>query len=201
MLQTATVSESLLEFLKELMISPLFSDYILVGGTALALQIGHRNSIDIDLFGSKEIDGLIFKSFFKSKEISLIQESKNILVLKVDNIKIDFVNYKYPLLDDISTIDNIRLASLKDIAAMKLSAIAGRGSKKDFVDLYYLLNYFTLEQMITFYNTKYNDGSEFLVRKSLTYFEDADSEPMPRMMNDITWEDIKSHISKINDRP
>jgi predicted nucleotidyltransferase component of viral defense system len=90
--------------------------------------------------------------------------------------------------------EDIRLASLKDISAMKLNAIAGRGSKKDFIDIYYLLNTFTIEQMIQFYLHKYQDGSEFMVRKSLTYFEEANKELSPILFNEISWENIKNHI-------
>jgi hypothetical protein len=86
------------------------------------------------------------------------------------------------------------MAGMKDIAAMKINAIAGRGSKKDFIDIYYLLRYFTLDEMIDLYLQKYNDGSEFLARKSLTYFEDAELEEMPFMFDNITWTDIKKTI-------
>ncbi len=81
---------------------------------------------------------------------------------------------------------------------MKLNAITGRGSKKDFVDLYFLLKKFTLDEMIGFYNEKYFDGSEFLVKKSLAYFDDADKEQMPIMNTDIDWEEIKSTIQNLS---
>jgi hypothetical protein len=90
----------------------------------------------------------------------------------------------------------IKLASLPDIAAMKLNAISGRGSKKDFVDLFFLLRKYPLEQLIAFYNRKYPDGSEFLVLKSLSYFEDADQQEMPVMLIPAEWSDIKSEIKR-----
>ena len=87
----------------------------------------------------------------------------------------------YPLLDDCLVVDNIRMLSTKDIAAMKLSAIAGRGSKKDFIDLYFLLEKFSLAEILSFYTQKYHDGSAFMVQKSLTYFEDANIQLEPKM--------------------
>ena len=93
-------------------------------------------------------------------------------------------------------VDKIRLAQLEDIAAMKLSAVTGRGTKKDFVDISFLLQHFSLNQMVEFYSRKYYDGSEFLVLKSLTYFADADQDPDPVMLRKMEWEDIKGRIVK-----
>ena len=126
-----------------------------------------------------------------------MKKSKNIIIVSIDGIKVDFVNYKYPLLEDIKTIENIRLVSDKDIAAMKLNAIAGRGSRKDFIDLYFLLKKYSLNEMLDFYKQKYIDGSEFMVIKSLNYFEDADSEEMPIMFEKISWNEIKIEISRL----
>lgn len=92
-------------------------------------------------------------------------------------------------------VDNgLRLAGLKDIAAMKLSAVTGRGTKKDFIDIYFLLQHFTLSDMLQHYRNKYADGSEFLVLKSLTYFDDAELEQEPVMLVDISWQEVKRTI-------
>lgn len=195
MLQTQTISPKLLELLKKIMDDQFFQNFILVGGTSLALQIGHRNSIDIDLFGDQDINQKIFidkLSDFGVVEVS--QASKNIMITSIDAIKVDFVNYKYPLLSNFKTIDSIRLVSLEDIAAMKLNAILGRGSRKDFIDLYFLLKQFSLKQILDFYKKKYTDGSEFLVLKSLSYFADADAQPQPKMYKDFDWEICKQKI-------
>ncbi|MBC7440840.1 MAG: nucleotidyl transferase AbiEii/AbiGii toxin family protein, partial [Flavobacterium sp.] len=178
MLQTKTVVPELMELLKKIMTEECFSSYYLVGGTSLALQIGHRSSIDIDLFGEKNIDYELFISILNRMGKTMISKnSANILIAEVDNVKVDFVNYRYPLLAKPFTIDGIRMLSKKDIAAMKLNAIAGRGSKKDFIDLYFLLKDFTLQEMLDFYNKKYFDGSLFMVYKSLSYFEEANLQP------------------------
>lgn len=195
MLQTQTVVPELMELLKKIMSEKLFSDFNLVGGTSLALQIGHRNSIDIDLFGYSEINPELFiEKLSEYGDVKVAQSSKNILITKINDVKVDFVNYKYPLLNEYLFIDNIRMLSTKDISAMKLNAIAGRGSKKDFIDLYFLLNEFSLEEILSFYEKKYNDGSIFMVQKSLTYFDDADSQQQPKMFKDFNWETCKQKI-------
>lgn len=195
MLQTQTVVPELLELLKKLMKEKSFSNYFLVGGTALSLQIGHRNSIDIGLFGKEPIDYDLFVDVLKEfGTTEVTKNSKNILITQVNNIKVDFVNYNYPLLENSIEIDGIRMVSKKDISAMKLKAIAGRGSKKDFIDLYFLLNEFTLREMMDFYRQKYLDGSEFMVYKSLTYFLEADLQPQPKMFSNFNWEDCKQKI-------
>ncbi len=201
MLQTQTIQPELLELLKKIMSSSIFNGFNLVGGTSLALQIGHRFSVDIDMFGKGEIDEFEFVDELSNfGKVTVLKKSKNVLILSVNGIKVDFVNYKYPLLEEITIVENIRLASDKDIAAMKLNAIAGRGSRKDFIDLHFLLQKYSLKEMIAFYNTKYADGSEFMVLKSLTYFEDAQSEEIPILFQKLDWNEIKFSIQKaIND--
>lgn len=195
MLQTETVVPELMELLKKIMSENIFSDFNLVGGTALALQIGHRNSVDIDLFGNVEIKPELFvEKLSEYGEVKVAQSIKNILITKINDIKVDFVHYNYPLLSEKLVIENIRMLSIKDIAAMKLNAIAGRGSKKDFIDLYFLLNEFSIKEMVSFYENKYHDGSVFMVQKSLTYFEDADTQLQPQMFLDFNWETCKQKI-------
>jgi hypothetical protein len=195
MLQTQTVVPELMELLKKIMSEKLFSDFNLVGGTSLALQMGHRSSIDIDLFANSEINSELFiEKLSEFGDVKVAQSTKNILITKINNVKVDFVNYKYPLLSECLLIENIRMLSTKDIAAMKLNAIAGRGSKKDFIDLYFLLKIFSLEDILSFYEKKYQDGSIFMVQKSLTYFEDADIQQQPQMFSDFNWEICKKKI-------
>jgi len=132
----------------------------------------------------------------KLGDITLIKNSENIHISLVNGIKTDIVNYPYPWLEDLTYEYDLRLAGLKDIAAMKLSAITGRGTKKDFIDLYFLLKHFSLSEMIGFYEQKYHDGSVFLVLKSLAYFADAENDGMPLMLISVTWTDVKETIRK-----
>lgn len=181
----------------QLMQRPAFQNMRLAGGTALALQIGHRKSVDLDLFGSVDFETLDWQEVFADFDSVIpIKRSKNINVFAINSIKVDFVNYNYPWLNNILLEKNIRMASLSDIAAMKLAAITGRGSKKDFVDIYFLLERFTLDQLLEFYQEKYRDGSSFLVLKSLSWFEDADKDTDLNMIADVSWEFIKQEISK-----
>lgn len=117
----------------------------------------------------------------------------------LDGIKISFFGYQYKTIDDFSYYNNIRLAGLKDIAAMKMEAIAGRGSKKDFVDIYFLLQQYTLDEIFEFHTIKYGKGlsNRYHHLKSLVYFKDADSEAMPLMMNPLKWDDVKKQIITI----
>ena len=197
MLHYETVDEGTLGLLKQLQSLGILSEMRLVGGTSLALQIGHRKSIDIDLFGnlSAAYDNLM-DELKTIGEVVPLKNSKNIHSLLVNDIKVDIVNYEYEWLTNKITIDNIQLASIEDIAAMKLNAIIGRGSKKDFIDLFFILKNYSLATLMDFYTKKYNDGSTFLVLKSLTYFEDADMEEMPFMFNNIDWQTIKGNIKK-----
>lgn len=195
MLQTQTVVPELMELLRKLMKNENFSNFYLVGGTSLALQIGHRNSIDIDLFGKQEIDSDLFIKLLNDfGKTEVLKSSRNILITDIAGIKVDFVNYQYQLLEKTLEIEGIRMLSKKDIAAMKINAIAGRGSKKDFIDLYFLLEDFTLREMIDFYLQKYFDGSEFMVIKSLSYFEEANEQPEPKMFLDFEWDSCKQKI-------
>lgn len=128
--------------------------------------------------------------------LSVIKESPNINIYTVDGVKIDFVNYTYAWIDKPVYENDIRLASMRDIAAMKINAIEGRGTKKDFIDIYFLLQHFSLKQILDFYSRKYPDNSIFRALISLTYFEDAELQNSPEMCIPVVWEVMKEAIRK-----
>ncbi len=195
MLQFQTIEPGTLQLLKSLQSMSLFQGLRLVGGTALALQLGHRKSIDLDLFGTMEADQLeIREALEDSHRVSVVKESKNIHIYLVDGVKVDFVNYRYSWIDEAVIDSDITLASVKDIAAMKIAAVIGRGTKKDFIDIDMLLRSFSLQELLELYMQKYPDGSLFIAMKSLAYFEDAESDPMPVMFEETNWEDVKTRI-------
>lgn len=195
MLSYETVESHTLELLRKLTCTPFLSEARLVGGTALALQYGHRMSIDLDFFGKIDEDAASIKEVLRGiGEISVIKESDNIKIYLLDGIKVDFVNYKYNWIDSAIEKDNLRLASPQDIAAMKINAIEGRGSKKDFIDIYILLQNYSLPEILEFYSWKYPENSKFRALMSLSYFEDAEEQFMPKMFIDVGWEDIKYFI-------
>lgn len=180
----------------DLMRRPALSGLRLVGGTSLSLQIGHRLSDDLDLFGVVNLDSAeLAPALDGLGPMILLKKTPNIHICSIREVKVDLVNYSYPWLEESKDVHGIRLAGLKDIAAMKLAAVTGRGTKKDFVDLYCLLDHFTLKEMLTFYNQKYADGSEMLVIRSLTYFADADQGHV-NMITPISWPNIKSRLQE-----
>jgi predicted nucleotidyltransferase component of viral defense system len=177
MLQTNSVSESLLYTLLELNKSVLFKNYFLVGGTALSLQIGHRISEDIDLFTRQDIDKdeiLAFMNKKYAKKFQIINVQNSILQIIANDIKIDFVKYDFPLIEDVKNDDGINYLGKKDIAAMKLLATANRGNQaKDFVDVFFLLKEMSLAEMFDYYKQKYNQTDISAIKKSLIYFDDV----------------------------
>ena len=197
MLYYKTIDAKTLELLKKILAIDIFKELRLVGGTSLALQIGHRISVDLDFFGKLDADEIsIRKALNLIGEVKLIHKTENINIFTIDGIKVDMVNYPYPWLDDVLEEDHLQLADKKDISAMKLAAILGRGTKKDFIDLFFLLKEYSLRQLLEFYEQKYHDGSVFMVLRSLVYFDDADDELMPKMFEDLDWKLIKKSISK-----
>lgn len=188
-------THSLLEKLSDLSV---LKDARLVGGTALALQLGHRTSTDLDFFGRINADSEKLRDILREiGSVEIASVSKNINIFWINGIKVDMVNYPYPWLDLPIEENRVRLASLNDIAAMKIAAIVNRGTKKDFIDLYTLLQSFSLDNILDMYSRKYSDGSLFIVMKNLIYFDDAETDPMPNVLNDATWEDVKDCLRTV----
>lgn len=186
--------------MKELQQNPALGDCPLAGGTALALQLGHRISLDLDFFSSRDLNlneiKKVFESYPTAKELAT---SKNILTWSINDVKIDVVNYTYPTLRPLIENSGIVLYSMEDIAAMKLEAIKGRGRKRDFYDLYFLLKKFDLAKMLQFNKEKYNRSNMFMVIKSMTFFEDANTDPdvmVPKDTEKVDWELVKKEIIK-----
>ncbi len=186
---------------KRLDILPLLKvfkdDFYLAGGTALALYIGHRDSIDFDFFSLRDLDTVkLFekiKKVFAEHEILKIQEENNTLTVLIDdNIKLSFFTYKYDLLERKLDEENLFLASVEDIACMKLSAVLGRASNKDYIDLFYILQDYNLSDILKLFQKKFADTDINLVLKSLVYFDDVDIEPiMFKHKKDIDFEKVK----------
>ena len=198
MLSLQTVHPDTLELLKVLMQQPLLIDMRLVGGTSLALQYGHRRSVDLDFFGqtTEDVDELTDMMRDCSKDMVKGSCTKRIKTYFLNGVKVDVVNYGYKWIDDVVEEDGLRLASPKDIAAMKVSAVMGRGTKKDFIDVYFLLKHYSFDELIQYYLQKYTDGSEYRALLSMSYFADADPQPMPYMFQNVDWEMVKSDIKR-----
>ena len=196
MLSIQTVQPDTLELLKAISAQPEVKELRLVGGTALALQYGHRQSVDLDFFGRlpEDKDELI-DVVRRVGDVTVFNRSKIILQMVVNQVKVDFVDYsRYPWIDEPILGDGFVLASDKDIAAMKINAIMGRGTRKDFIDLYVLLQHYSLAQIMDFYRQKYPEFSEYRALLSMTYFDDAEMQDMPLMFIKAPWESIKTSI-------
>ena len=193
MLYLETVQPDTLGLLKRIQALSLLSNTRLVGGTALALQIGHRQSIDLDLFGDWG-EGDLQLALESCGPIVRTGGTGRLQFYEINQVKVDFVTYKYPWLKDSIVENGIRFAQLEDIAAMKLEAITNRGSKKDFLDIAFLLEMFSLREMLSLYQEKYSTGINLLVLRSLVYFDDAEDDPMPIMLKPMDWESAKERI-------
>lgn len=195
MLSYQTVEPHTLELLRQLMEVPLLHQTRLVGGTALALQYGHRSSVDLDFFGDVEATTEeLSQCLGQMGSVMLLSQGKMIKGFVLDDVRIDIVNYAYLWLEEAIVEDGLRLASPADIAAMKVYAIENRGSRKDFIDMYFLLKHYSLDEILSFYKRKYPEHSEFVALRSLTYFEDAESFAMPKMYVSFDWEELKRSI-------
>jgi len=198
MLHVETVEPDTLGLLRKLMGLPYLSTFSLVGGTSLSLQMGHRKSIDLDLFSEVEFDGAALlkhlENDFQSMEV--LTRMKGTLLTRIEGVKVDFLRFNYPNIRPIKVEENLRLLTPEDIAPMKLDAIAGRGKKKDFYDLYFLLEIMTLQQMLDLHHEKFKLSTTFHIIKSLTWFEDAEEDDEPILMQkDINWQQVKKRIS------
>ena len=170
--------------------------FFLVGGTALAIQIGHRLSIDLDFFTLEPFDTEKMLEHLEGLnlqgEIQLDARSENTLNLSIADVKVDIIRYRYPLVRDLVQAASYQMLSIPDIAAMKLAAITNRGSKKDFFDLHFLLERFSIHEILAFYEEKFPGHDTFSVIRSLSYFEDAEDEPDPIMLTDVSWAQVQA---------
>ncbi len=199
MLYTQTVEPLTLGLLKRLMADGALGQFNLVGGTALSLQIGHRKSIDLDLFTQSDFEAdTVLKHLVEAGyEPQVKHLQKQTLIAEIQGVKVDFIRFRYAFAYDVLVIDGIRMADIKDISCMKVDAIMGRGRKKDFFDLYFLLQHFTLTDIMSRYSQMFRHSTLFHVYKSLTWFDDADLDGAIDVMDKkITWEKVKKTIVK-----
>lgn len=195
MLQRKAVYADTLELLIKLMQMPELEPFVLVGGTALALQIGHRISVDLDLFAHQPFDNLrMTKQLSVLGKVEVINTSPSILQMTINEVKVDMVNYPYDFIQNYETVENVRLLPIDKIAVMKLMAIANRGTKRDFVDLYFLLKKYSFMEIMQFFSLYFPHVNPFHILKSLSYFEDAENQTMPTMLEKTDWEKVKKTI-------
>lgn len=179
---------------------PFLSSFYLSGGTGLSLQLGHRESEDLDFFSQSPFDPeQVQQQLLSLGSLSQTELAPGTINTFVNGVKLQFLEYPYPLLEPTISWNDMQLSSVIDIACTKLQTISMRGGKKDFVDLYFLFQQFSLNELFTKVDQKYAtiDYSKTHILKSLTYFADADQQPMPRMVEDVSWETVKTRIVSV----
>ena len=191
---------------RRLSILPLLSNwkdrFYLAGGTALALYFGHRDSIDFDFFTKERFDEAKLveeiKDIFVGHKVEIIQiENQTVTALIDSDIKISFMNYNYELVDQIKSEEYLNLASITDIACMKLSAICSRSLSKDYIDLYFILKDFDLESLLKSCEIKFKIIDRAVIIKSILYFNDIVEEPVKMILEkDLTIKNIKDSLTK-----
>lgn len=195
MLHESAVPVNLFKVLRDLQnwIAPY--DFALAGGTSLALRLRHRFSVDLDFFTGSRFDPEALAHHLGFGPETITGMSHGCLQLKISDGKVEFLRHNYPKLKPVEYIEGLKLFSLQDVAAMKLNAIANRGSKKDFYDLAALLDHFRLQSMIDLYQAKYRPASLMMVIRSLAWFDDADVEPDPKSLREDSWPEVKGEIA------
>jgi Nucleotidyl transferase AbiEii toxin, Type IV TA system len=181
-----------------------FKDFYLVGGTALALQLGHRNSIDIDLFTQNDFTGEEIADLLNAKfSFTVTLSRKNVMLAVVNKIKTDFIRHNYPLLFPPITEEGITFLSKEDISAMKIHAIIQSGKRlKDYIDIYFLLEHFSMQQMLDFFVSKYNYSNAMIAMKAINYFDDIDENiDPPKLLKLLKLQQIKERIQEATLKP
>jgi len=185
--------------LAELQQKALLRRFYLAGGTGLALHLGHRRSHDLDFFSGERFDEeTLLQEMQSLSGFSLAAKAPHTLHGAIAGTKISFLAYSYPVLFPFTTFLGAQVADLRDIAAMKISALASRGTKRDFVDLYAVSRRHGLEQCLAWFQRKFAQVSYSRVHvlKSLTYFEDAEKDPMPEMLTPLSWDEVKQFFTR-----
>ena len=175
--------------------SKIIQKSYLAGGTALALQLGHRISYDLDFFTTEEFEADILLPEIKNiSNFELEKIAWRTIIGEFNDVRFSIFYYEYPLIYPPKKFGRINILDSRDIAAMKIAAVASRGVKRDFVDLYFICKEVVpLEDSIKLYDKKYKNlaTTSIHIMKSLTYFEDAEDEEMPHMLKDADWQEIK----------
>jgi len=202
MMHPEVLSKEQSEILKELKFLSERGFY-LAGGTALALQLGHRTSLDFDFYISKHFDSAKLAADFIRRfgdKVTVNQQTEDSLKLTIRNTWATFFYYPYALIRGFQDFEGINLASVEDIAAMKVIAIVQRGRQRDFYDIYYLIRNIGFERVIFHTLEKYPNYEVLLILKALNYFGDADKEKKDARVSvfdkKLTWKEVKRVIAK-----
>lgn len=193
-----TIDPKAAETLRKLSESSVLAPFYLAGGTGLALRLGHRRSVDLDFFNLELFQqDVLIQKVQKLGRFSVLSRDQGALHADFDGTKISFLSFDYPLLFPCEIFNDVQVADSRDIACMKVSAIAGRGTKRDFIDLCTASQIFGLAPILGWFRKKYAAANYSMVHilKSLTYFEDAEKDPHPDMLVPTSWEEVKRFLA------
>lgn len=194
-----TLSSNSLKFIREIKSDSLPDGSYLGGGTAIALQIGHRKSLDLDFFTQTQFNEAQWQQKLEEEVgFDLIQKDWQTLVGSVQDIKFSLFYYKHALIGETKDFYNIKLASLEDLSAMKLDTVISRGTRRDLIDIYFLAQKFSLSSMFEFYDRKFGNfkDREIMIKKALIYFEDAEKDETPDMLIPFDWNELITFFKK-----
>lgn len=200
MFHLTTVEPATYQLLQQLFKFPVINTgFALAGGTSLSLQIGHRKSIDLDIFSAADFSVDELEIELRSSgfaDIVVLNKNRRMLFTRINGIKCDFVQEPAKILEKYIKLENSFLYSMPDIGAMKLHTICGRGKRKDFFDIYCLLQQFTWEQLLAFFEQKYSSDQLYFLWRSILYFNDADDDFEIDGLGqfNVSWEKIKDYI-------
>ncbi|MGC9093868.1 MAG: nucleotidyl transferase AbiEii/AbiGii toxin family protein [Bacteroidota bacterium] len=166
-------------------------EFYLAGGTAVYYYLNHRESMDLDFFTQKDFDFSQYEYLLKSQLI--LFQTNNTIHAEIEKVKISFFRYPYNLLRPLNRLDTISIAHLEDILCMKINAIINRGSRKDFTDVYFIMQELSIsrDKCIELFQAKFGSYNPLIINKAMTYFGDADNEPELKMLKPVRWEEIK----------
>lgn len=189
------------EVLERIAAAATEQNFYLGGGTAIALHLGHRRSIDFDWFSPAPFEPLALAATLRTRAPGLKVRSQDAGTLHAveSNVQLSFLQYEYALLQPLEPWPQYgcSLASLVDLACMKLSAIGSRGARKDFVDVHALVRSgMALGQMLSSYQKRYDAMDVGHVLFSLSYFADAEEQEMPEMLWPVEWDEIKADVRR-----
>ncbi|MFY9225411.1 MAG: nucleotidyl transferase AbiEii/AbiGii toxin family protein [Blastocatellia bacterium] len=193
-----TMQSGIEETMSTLQKSAVLKSFYLAGGTALALQIGHRKSFDLDFFSQDFDENVVEEKVKTINGFKLVKKETQTLHISIGKSKVSFLGYPYPLVFPYRFFNTVAIADVRDIAAMKMTAIANRGTKRDFFDLFTVAQLFSISELFEVFKSKFSkvNYSKNHVLRSLTYFNDAEDDVELKMLNNTSWQEVKAFFIK-----
>jgi hypothetical protein len=194
-----TVDAGVERTLRDLHSVPILKSFYLAGGTGLALRLGHRLSVDLDFFLGEDFnEDYVLQKLRHLEGFTTISKEPGTIYANIRKTKVSFIAYAYPILFPFQPFLGVNVADPRDIGCMKISAIASRGTKRDFVDLYRLAQEHDLKQLLGWFSMKFSQTNYSMphILKSLCYFEEAEQDPMPHMLMPLSWEEVKQFFAR-----